>query len=81
MPLIEAIKKNKYSSKTQYNFPMMSHDYEDSDPENVYTMYKGDSISKKMIDKFIDLCPSCEQGIHTIYSIEVYEVTSVNKLV
>ncbi|CAB4196701.1 hypothetical protein UFOVP1290_221 [uncultured Caudovirales phage] len=80
MPLIEAIKNNKYSSKSPYNFPMMSHDYEGSDSENVYTMYKDKSISKKMIEKFIELCPASEQGIHTIYSVEVYEVTSIQKL-
>jgi hypothetical protein len=75
-PLIEKIKANPNS----HNFNYREGLDEDEHAYDVYIAEETAEEDEEVLDIFWDFLPMPEYGFHTIVSIEIYEVSRVEKL-
>ena len=88
LPLISLIKNFKTYKSTppddsvewtqHHNFPYgecLRTDLGEKSPEELYA-----HIGADVLEEFIELCPSCEYGFHSITSIRICESTPWKKL-
>ena len=73
-PLLKAIKD--FKSKKPYEHSWPDGEYCNGSTQELYP-----DIDTELIEEFKEFVPRGEHGVHSIESIKVYEVSSVNELV
>lgn len=71
LPLVEAIKNFK---KGHQNYPYS--EYSEKTPKDLYP-----TIDKDVFSIFEEYCPYLQDGFHSVTSIEIYEMTLLEKLI